>query len=156
MTLPSKVITYAYIAVAHQSQEADVYKGYYFPSGTTFVPNVHGAFHDESKFSEPFRFNPERFLSENADFDPFSMGGFGYGRRTCPGRYVALSSSWLAISRMLAVFNILPTQDENGKAKVTPPEFISGLVVHPAPFEVIFNLRSEKFFEMIQEDNGNL
>lgn len=141
------------LAIAHMSQAPDVYKGYYFPSGTLFIPNVHGVFHDESRFSDPFRFKPERFLNENADFDPFNMGGFGYGRRICPGRYVALNSSWLAISRMLAVFNISPAKDENGKEKITPPEFVSGLVVHPAPFEVDFVPRSGKALELIQKED---
>ncbi|KXN83648.1 O-methylsterigmatocystin oxidoreductase [Leucoagaricus sp. SymC.cos] len=138
------------LAIAHCSQQPDIYKGYYFPSGTIFIPNVHGIFHDESRFSEPFKFKPERFLAENADFDPFNMGGFGYGRRICPGRYVALNSSWLAIAQMLAVFYISPPKDK----ELPPPDFVSGLVVHPAPFESNFIPRSDKALELIQKGNA--
>ncbi|KAF9449497.1 cytochrome P450 [Macrolepiota fuliginosa MF-IS2] len=141
------------LAVMHRSQEPDVYKGYYFPAGTTFIPNVYGIFHDEKRFPEPFKFRPERFLGENADFDPMAMGGFGYGRRICPGRHVALNSAWLAISQILTAFTISPKRDENGKEKLVPPQWNSGLISHPAPFEIDIIPRSKKAVEMIQRAN---
>lgn len=77
------------------------------------------------------------------------MGAFGYGRRyshthvffyyfhsegpfcsrICPGRYVTLNSAWLAIVQILTVFTISPKRDKDGKAKLEPPAYISGLVV---------------------------
>ncbi|KAJ3574094.1 hypothetical protein NP233_g1993 [Leucocoprinus birnbaumii] len=135
------------LAVPHCSQEPDVYKGYYIPSGTIILPNVYGVFHDEARFAEPDAFRPERFLEENADFDPINMGGFGYGRRICPGRYIATNSAWLAIAQILAAFIVSPKHDGELKS----PEFVSGLVVHPAPFEVKIVPRSEKALELIQQ-----
>lgn len=143
VSAPPPFISFRYILNDSPSQCSHI--------GTIFVPNVFGVFHDERRFSEPFKFKPERFLNENADFDPVNMGAFGYGRRyvlplhipwkrlltmkwvvlfrICPGRYVALNSAWLAIAQILAAFTISPKRDENGKEKLSPPDFVSGLVV---------------------------
>lgn len=139
------------LAFPHVSEKDDVYKGYYFPSGTTFIPNVYGIFHDEKRFSEPGKFRPERFLEENSDFDPMTMGAFGYGRRICPGRHVALNASWLVIVQMLTVFIISPKLDEKGRAKLDPPNFDSGLVVQPIPFEVKITPRSHKALDLLRK-----
>lgn len=40
---------------------------------------------------------------------------FGFGRRVCPGRYLAAHSVWLAAACILAAFDILPVDGE-GKA----------------------------------------
>ncbi|KAF9455134.1 cytochrome P450 [Macrolepiota fuliginosa MF-IS2] len=114
------------LALMHRSLEPDVYKSCYFLAGTTIIPNVHGICHDENRFPEPSKFRPELFLNENTDFDPMAMGGFGYGRRIC---YLALNSSWLTIAQILAAFIIFPKRDENGKEKLAPPEWNSGLVM---------------------------
>ncbi|KAJ3574088.1 hypothetical protein NP233_g2007 [Leucocoprinus birnbaumii] len=117
------------LGVHHQSQQPDIYKGYYFPSGTTFIPNIWGVFHDEKIFSEPERFRPERFLKENAGFDTYTMGAFGYGRRVCPGRYLADSSMWLALAQILSAFIIQPKRDGQGQEVLPSLDYKGGLVM---------------------------
>ena len=40
---------------------------------------------------------------------------FGFGRRTCPGRHLALNSVWLSLASILTVFNLELPRDKNGE-----------------------------------------
>lgn len=42
------------------------------------------------------------------------MAGFGFGRRICPGRHLAYESIWIAVTSVLAVYDIAPAMDERG------------------------------------------
>lgn len=56
--------------------------------------------------------------------DPIDVA-FGFGRRICPGRYMAYESMWMTMTSVLAVFNIEPTRDAKGNP-ILPPEIYSG------------------------------
>jgi hypothetical protein len=77
--------------------------------------------HDPNIFTEPDRFYPERWFSPNVP--DFPIQAFGFGARQCPGRVFAQRSLWANIAGILAVFDIVPTEDG-------PPEkkFLSGLI----------------------------
>ena len=44
---------------------------------------------------------------------------FGFGRRICPGRYMAYEAIWIAVACTLAVFNLQKAKDEQGR-EITP------------------------------------
>ena len=76
--------------------------------------------HDEAVYSDPFTFNPDRFINPETgqvDFtrerDP-SHACWGFGRRACPGKHMAFSAVWMAIASLIAAFDI-----EKAKEKVT-------------------------------------
>jgi hypothetical protein len=48
-------------------------------------------------------------------------------RRHCPGKKLGLSNVRLFIIALLATFDILPMEDENGKLTVPDPQWVSGL-----------------------------
>lgn len=50
--------------------------------------------------------------------DP-SDAAFGFGRRACPGRYMAYEALWIAFASVLAAFDLRKAKDENGE-EVTP------------------------------------
>jgi cytochrome P450 len=54
-------------------------------------------------------FKPERFLGSNPPRDMAAI--FGYGRRGCPGRLFAEDTVFLAASRLLFLFDIVPPAD---------------------------------------------
>ncbi|KAH9010988.1 cytochrome P450 [Lactarius hengduanensis] len=69
-----------------------------------------GDLHDPTTYPEPSKFKPERFLDPAARAQ-FPEAAFGFGRRKCPGRALALDAVWLAMASMLAVFEFLPATD---------------------------------------------
>jgi cytochrome P450 len=78
----------------------------------------------------PEKFSPERFMpgevAETA-IDPLDYV-FGFGRRICPGKHLAMNNLLLICSALLKVFDFEPVRDENGRE--LPPELTNspGLV----------------------------
>ncbi|KAJ6527869.1 cytochrome P450 [Mycena vulgaris] len=141
------------IAVPHAVTEDDTYRGYRIPAGSVVIANSWAMLHDESVCPEPHKFKPERFLLDGklnlSVRDPLDII-FGFGRWSCPGRYMGLDSVWVMIASMLAVFNINKPIGEDGKVVEPPPGHISELVVVPAPFKCSIKPRSGYTAELIR------
>ncbi|KAI9571164.1 cytochrome P450 [Boletus coccyginus] len=116
------------LGLPHATSTEDVYEGSYIPKGTTVIVNAWGLAHDEETYPEPFKFKPERFIKEDGALtEDDSSFAFGFGRRICPGRYVANASMWIAISSMLATFDFLKAQDQHGNELDFSPQFTPGV-----------------------------
>ena len=77
-------IPVAATGVAHASTEEDEYKGFRIPKGSIVIVNEWGLLHDETVYSDPYTFRPDRFLSSSENKpepDPADFGIFGFGRR---------------------------------------------------------------------------
>ena len=103
--------------------------------------------------------------------DPI-LAAFGFGRRICPGRFMALDTMWITIASILAVFDIVKAKDEEGK-EITPSgeyledflwyarilttypisltqcEFLAHLS-YPKPFPCVFRARSPAHQALIE------
>lgn len=85
--------------------------------------------HDANAYEDPDLFNPDRFLRTNEvgelELDPTVRGpeeaAFGFGRRICPGRFLAYETMWLAVASVLAAFDISRVKDDSGN-EITPKE----------------------------------
>ncbi|KAF7353495.1 O-methylsterigmatocystin oxidoreductase [Mycena sanguinolenta] len=88
------------LEVPHCAREDDMYCGMLIPKGAIGL--------DESVYSDPTSFRPERFLPQPAGAgEPhFSNVAFGFGRRICTGQYLADQSLWIAIASILATCTI--------------------------------------------------
>lgn len=89
-------------------------------------------FHDETRYPDPESFNPDRFMTQEGTLDsnipnPEELG-FGFGRRVCPGRYLALNSVWLSLASILAVFDLELPVDEFGQKIKPSGECTPGLI----------------------------
>ncbi|KAG5651496.1 hypothetical protein H0H81_008468 [Sphagnurus paluster] len=123
------------LGLPHMASEDDEYNGYFIPAGTTVVGNTWAILHNPITFPNPSVFNPDRFLvpgklktsSDPSPLDPLSAT-FGYGRRICPGRYMAGAQLWISIACILAVFDIKCGVDEDGRPVRPHPTFTSGLI----------------------------
>ena len=76
--------------------------------------------HDAETYPEPFQFRPERHISVDGkptQRDPRTMC-FGFGRRVCPGLFLAEATLFLTIANSLLLFDI-SKKVENG-VEVTP------------------------------------
>ncbi|EKM55876.1 uncharacterized protein PHACADRAFT_256800 [Phanerochaete carnosa HHB-10118-sp] len=133
------------LATPHRSTTDDEYNGYHIPAGSMVIGNTWAILHDEEVYPDPFSFNPKRFLSEDGklrDDVPLPTETFGYGRRICAGRYFAMDALFLAISSLLAVFNIEKAVDENGKPIEVKVEFTPYVFSQPKPFKARFKPRN--------------
>lgn len=88
--------------------------------------------HDERRYPQPDRFYPERFLNDDGTFnsaapDPLEAA-FGFGRRICPGRFLAMADVWLTVASVLAAFNIKKAVDEYGRTIEPSGEYTPGLI----------------------------
>ncbi|OCH86925.1 cytochrome P450 [Obba rivulosa] len=101
------------LGIAHRSSEDDVYEGYFIPKSTIVIPNVWAVAFEPNEKYEPRAFLPERFLDASWPVVDPSTWAFGFGRRICPGRFLAENSLFIFIATLLSAFNISPP--ENGE-----------------------------------------
>ncbi|KAJ7252937.1 cytochrome P450 [Mycena rebaudengoi] len=148
------------LGVPHRVMKDDTYQGYSIPAGTIIIANQWGMSHDETVFSDAFIFRPERFLNTvTPALDPSKIA-FGWGRRICPGRFLAEDLLWLTISTMLACFNITPTSEPDGSIIIPPREYTTGLGSHfasrPLPFSCKITSRSPAASDLIRQSAESL
>ncbi|KAJ8088568.1 hypothetical protein PM082_022641 [Marasmius tenuissimus] len=128
------------LAIAHRATDDDVYEGHFIPAGTTVIANSWAVLHDEKLYGRnPLDFDPYRFMNNDGKAPPSpELFAFGFGRRICPGRYFAINTIYLAISRLLASFTIARAIDDEGNEIIPDPGFTDGSVSHPRPFKCRF------------------
>ncbi|KAF9261870.1 cytochrome P450 [Marasmius fiardii PR-910] len=133
------------LGVAHAAVNDDIYEGNLIPRGSTIIPNIWAVLHDESLYGpDVLSFNPDRFMKEGKDLPPNpEVIAFGFGRRICPGRYLAINTVWLAITYLLANFTMAKEVNQHGQEIDPGVEVTSGRASHPLPFKCKFIPRSE-------------
>ncbi|KAH9011824.1 cytochrome P450 [Lactarius hengduanensis] len=134
------------IAVPHRLVTDDVYEGYFLPAGSIVIGNAWAVLHDESVFPEPSRFRPERFLDPKVKL-PEAV--FGFGRRICPGRFMARSSMWITIASVLAAFEIGPVTDGDGVPLMPREDYKAGVISYPEAFACTIRPRSKRTEELV-------
>ncbi|RAH43882.1 cytochrome P450 [Aspergillus brunneoviolaceus CBS 621.78] len=139
------------MGVVHQSMEEDTWGGYHIPKGSQILSNIWAFLHDPATYPEPGNFKPERFLASanhTPERNPHFLA-FGFGRRVCPGRTIADATAYLTIAQSLAVFNFSkPIKD--GDEVDLKPQFLPGVISHPAPYEISIKPRSEQHEALIR------
>ncbi|KAI8958464.1 putative cytochrome P450 [Daldinia sp. FL1419] len=149
--------------VPHFTKTENNYEGYRIPAGSIIIPN-HWAITREEKVFGPDvdQFIPERWMEQESPktgvLKDLPVVGFGYGRRTCPGRHLARNFVWMAIAQLLWAFDI-----EAGLSEETgQPEYIDaeastdGLAMRPLPFKALFKLRGPWVRDIIMRECGTL
>lgn len=112
--------------------------------------------HDPETYHDPMSFKPERFTTSDnraPEMDPRGMV-FGFGRRVCPGRFLADNTLYLSIAQSLAVFNV---ESAKGDADIDiGPTFLPGVISHPAPWKFNIAPRSaehEALINAVEEEH---
>ncbi|EOA83066.1 uncharacterized protein SETTUDRAFT_155669 [Exserohilum turcica Et28A] len=135
------------MGLPHTNISSDTYSDYHIPQGSIILANIWAFMHDPSTYRDPFIFRPERFLGPEAELDPRGHV-FGYGRRICPGKYMAERALKITIASTLAVFSI----EKEGEMETT---FCPGLLSHPSPFKCSIRARSGVHEEVVRGGDGS-
>ncbi|EIM84080.1 cytochrome P450 [Stereum hirsutum FP-91666 SS1] len=146
------------LGIPHSSATSDLYNGYYIPKGATVLANSWAILRDPVAYPDPEVFNPSRFLTADGKAidptvrDPEAV--FGFGRRMCPGRFLALDSLWTTTACIIALFDIERKVDDDGKLAPLPEKmFTLGIVSHPTPFPCFITPRSVASARLIRGIN---
>ncbi|KAG6888611.1 hypothetical protein C0995_007040 [Termitomyces sp. Mi166 len=141
------------IAIPHLLDLDDEYNGYWLPKGSIIVPNAWAMLHDETVYPRPFDFDPDRWIKDgklNPDVRDPMHAAFGFGRRVCPGRFMAYSAVWITMASMIATFDIERARDADGNVIEPSHEYHSALVCKPVPFKCSIRPRSKKAEDLIK------
>lgn len=128
--------------IPHATTQDDHYRGYLIPKGSVIVPLFSAMRKDKTLYDSPEQFRPERWLGKS------QPSNFGYGRRVCPGRFIARSSLSIAMARLLWAFNI--RSKDGAEVRVRDDMFTTGFVSRPKPFRTVFEPRSDAYMQVIE------
>ncbi|KAF8560444.1 cytochrome P450 [Imleria badia] len=147
------------LGLVHLVSEDDEYGGYFIPKGTSILPNVWAMLHDETCYPNPMEFDPDRFVDQhrnmNLGINKFPQAAFGFGRRLCPGRWLAMDSVWIAVASILTVYTIEKALSEDG-VEISPSiDYTSSFLSRPKPFQCRFVPRSERAIDLIKQTGVN-
>jgi cytochrome P450 len=116
---PGPLLSWARLATS----DVDV-GGFLVPAGTTAMVNMWAITHDPAVWSEPAEFRPDRFLAgpsrdHAAAAAEFSITGsdlrlapFGSGRRSCPGKSLAIATVGFWVATLLHEFEWMPPSSD--------------------------------------------
>ncbi|KAF8174808.1 cytochrome P450 [Mycena galopus ATCC 62051] len=140
------------LGVPHRLMEDDIYQGMLIPKGSTVFANIRAMSLDESIYSSPKTFFPERFLpTPTGKAEPPFLSTYGFGRRICSGQHLADQSMWIAIASILACCVISNAHDEDGNPIVPDHEHLmsDGVSSHPDDFPCVISCRDPKLWEAL-------
>ncbi|KAG8956747.1 hypothetical protein FRC04_000225 [Tulasnella sp. 424] len=111
--------------VPHVAMADLKYDGHTVPKDSIIFANIWGVYNDETLFSNPSEFNPDRYLenpyglkkehgSSPKQWALLDDMDFGFGRRKCPGIHIAKNSISLNVSRLLWGFELSKAKREDG------------------------------------------
>jgi len=139
------------LAVPHAATNDDWYEGMFIPKGTICIPNVWNCNHDPAVFGpDADKFRPERHLDERGELlsSPMETNQaghvtFGFGRRICVGKDLALESLFITMARILWAADLEPRRDEDGRQVPLDTETLRdvGIVIRPVPYDCVVTPR---------------
>ncbi|KAM6557813.1 hypothetical protein CsatB_004832 [Cannabis sativa] len=104
---PGPLLSWARLAITDT-----IVDGFHVPGGTTAMVNMWAITRDPDVWSDPLKFDPDRFVTRHQENDvDFSIMGsnlalapFGSGRRTCPGKALGLTTVTFWVGTLLHEF----------------------------------------------------
>jgi len=155
------------VGVPHRVIEDDTYEGYHIPEGAICIPNVWAMNNDPDIYgADVNEFNPSRYLDSEGKIKPAivdtkeeSHVTYGFGRRICPGRYIANNSLFIDIATILWALTIEPARDDKGEHII--PDIKgnadASILLKPLPFDCVTKPRfmdADVILTQAKEDMG--
>lgn len=141
-----RILPVSPLVAPHCLRQEDSYLSYRIPKKSVIYANIWAIMHNPHIYKDPHIFRPERHLRPHLDLDPAakrfhdpSTYAFGFGRRACPGQFLAEPTIFLVIAATLSVFEIrnAPGQD------MPRVDCTTGAFSHPTEFGYRLVLREE-------------
>ncbi|KAF8260171.1 cytochrome P450 [Lactarius quietus] len=130
------------LGVPHTSIADDWYEGMFIPKGTICLQNMRVINSELDVFgNDAADFNPARYLDERRqvkvpDGREEAHMAFGFGRRICPGRYVAEGTLAIDFATLLWAMRFEHPEDARSELPVNLRTIAGvGLTARPVPFE---------------------
>ncbi|KAJ5400901.1 hypothetical protein N7465_011390 [Penicillium sp. CMV-2018d] len=137
------------MGLAHKSEEDIIYGNYLIPKGSYLLPSLWWFLNDPKEYPDPRAFRPERYMEPLNHPDPSEIA-FGYGRRSCAGRFFADQSVYITVVQLLAAFDIRKAKDGHGNEIPVTLEAIPGMVNRPAPFQFKVEPRGQHYIDLLR------
>ncbi|CAG8516460.1 11722_t:CDS:2 [Acaulospora colombiana] len=136
-----------FAAVPHYIEQDDEYMGYHIPKNSFVIINNHATSFDPKRHSDPYVFDPKRWLNVNLTSAALANGpqekrdhfSFGGGRRTCVGINLAECELFVIFSRLLWAFkieNVSPLGKDNQPMPIDLSKAVIELTVWPAEYHI--------------------
>lgn len=135
------------MGLPHATLEDVFYKDYVIPKGSYILTAAWSMCHDPDTYPDPDSFDPDRY--SRGQPDPRDVM-FGYGRRICPGRFLADSSIFIKAALLLAAFNINKAVDQDGKEIDVHLETVPAITARPKDFPYSITPRTPGHAELIK------
>lgn len=151
--------------IPHSTTKDDVYDGFFIPAGSVIHANTWAIHSDPELFPDPETFDPNRWLDPKFPTyrEPLTtfpnmhnFSAFGYGRRLCPGQYIAENSLNLLTARMAWSFDIGKARGSDGE-EITPSihDFTGHTIIsQPNPFPFDLKARNQGRADIIETEFG--
>ncbi|PVF95243.1 cytochrome P450 [Serendipita vermifera] len=112
------------MGVMHTNTADDIWKGHYIPKATIVLPHIAFMMRDPRVWgTDADTFKPERFLVEYnpkvSELPDVESLPFGFGRRICPGRYMAERNGTTFVARLLQAYEIRPEDGSSVPPSIT-------------------------------------
>ncbi|KAI7863483.1 cytochrome P450 [Spinellus fusiger] len=140
--------------VPHMAEQDFVVNNYTIKKGTTLISDMYSIHRNPDIYPDPHKFIPERFINNTSTISASANGkpterdqyNFGWGRRMCPGIYLAETEMFFAYTTLWARCTIEPALDSNNNPVYADIESIidNGVVTMPKPYKVRFVERPDK------------
>ncbi|KZO99693.1 cytochrome P450 [Calocera viscosa TUFC12733] len=118
------------LCIPHVLTQDEPYDGYVLPRGSIVIANSWALARDPAVYPDPEAFKPERFLAPDGKTLTSGEDGrevFGFGRRVCPGNYLAEASLFAFVCTFIWAANLTGSPEWDGAV----PEFEGGIVNRP-------------------------
>ncbi|ETI26947.1 hypothetical protein G647_10046 [Cladophialophora carrionii CBS 160.54] len=126
------------------------YKQWTIPAGTPVAMTPHLILIDENIFPEPRRFNPDRWVDEDATgpdrttsrLDKYIVA-FGKGSRNCIGMHLAYAQLYMSVAAVVARYNLEMYETDDSDATPTRDLFTAGVKLDSKGIRVIVHDKDE-------------
>ncbi|MEU4739247.1 cytochrome P450 [Actinosynnema sp. NPDC023658] len=107
--------------------------GVELPAGAEVIVSPHALHHDPASFPDPYRFDPDRWLSPATEVPRGAFIPFAAGARQCVGNVFARAEIVITLATVLSRWRLVPVPGKPVRTRFTSAAYPSGLLMTAVP-----------------------